>query len=169
MHARVHHALPTIGTELQDRPAVHVLKGHAPAAWGCVPPVGAGHRVPPTFKRGRQELRGEPHGFRAVAVHVHPAARRRAAEYAYVLAVVPKARHVLYGPTFLLPLLAVRVLAAWRNGYGGKIPLDVVLDHVGCRCWCVNDVPSFPDGGVRPASYAGLSHGLQWLSGSLGV
>src|SRR5215203_1379825 len=168
MHARVHHALPTIGPEFQDRPAVHVLKGHAPAAGGRVPPVGAGHGVPPALERGHQELRGEPHGFQAVAIHVHPAARRRAAEYAYVFAIVPKARHVLYGPTFLLPLLAVGVLGAWRYGYGGKTPPDVARDHVGCRCWCVDDVPSFPDVGVRPARAAGLSHCLRSVSRLLG-
>src|SRR5829696_3952331 len=113
MHTRVHHALPTVGAELQDRPAVHVLERHAPAAGGRVPPVGAGHRVPPALECGHQEFRGEPHRFRAVAINVHPTVRRRAAEYANVLTVVPKARYVLYGPTFLLPLLAVRVLAAW--------------------------------------------------------
>src|SRR5829696_4274719 len=167
MHTRVHYALPTVGAELQDRPAVHVLERHAPAARGRVPPVGAGHRVPPALECGHQEFRGEPHRFRAVAVYVHRTERRRAAEYADVLAVVPKARHVVYGATFLLPLLSVRVLAAWRNGYGGKSPPDVVLDHVGCRCRCVNDVPSLPDVGVRPARPAGLSHGLQSLSRSL--
>src|SRR5215218_10778301 len=135
MHTRVHHALPTIGPEFQDRPAVHVLEGHAPAADSRVPPVGAGHRVPPTLKRGHQKPRGEPHRFRAVAVHVHPTEGRRAAEYANVLTVVPKARHVLYGPPFLLPLLAVRVLAAWRDGYGGKSASDIVRDHVRRRCW----------------------------------
>src|SRR5215211_1581465 len=119
MHARVHHGLPTISSELQDRPAVHVLERHAPAAGSRIPPVRAGYRVPPTFKRGHQELRGEPHGLRAVAIHVHRTARRRAAEYADVLAVVPKARHVLYGPTFVLPPLAIRVLSAWRDGYRG--------------------------------------------------
>src|SRR5215216_777054 len=52
MHARVHHALPTIAAELQDRPAVHVLEGHAPAAGRCVPPVGARHCVPPPLSVG---------------------------------------------------------------------------------------------------------------------
>src|SRR5215218_2513324 len=146
MHTRVHHALPTIGPEFQDRPAVHVLEGHALAAESRVPPVGAGHRVPPTLKRGHQKPRGEPHRFRAVAVYVHPTEGRRAAEYAYVLAVVPKARHVLYGPTFLLPPGAVGVLGAW--GYGGKTPPDIARDHVGRRCWCVDDVPSFLDVGL---------------------
>src|SRR5215218_7971656 len=169
MHARVHHALPTVGPQLQDRLAVHVLKGYAPAAGSRVPPVGAEHRVPPALKRGHQELRGEPHRFRAVAVHIHPTEGRRAAEYANVLAVVPKARHVLYGPPFLLPLLAVRVLATWRYGYGGKAPPDVVRNHVGRRCWRFNDVPSFPDVGVRPARPAGLSHDLRSLSRSLGA
>src|SRR5215213_9228539 len=169
MHTRVHHALPTVGAELQDRPAVHVLEGCAPAAGSRVPPVGAGHRVPPTLKCGHQELRGEPHRFRAVAVHIHPTTRRRAAEYSDVLAIVPKARHILYGPTFLLPPGAVRVLAAWWYGYGGEIPPDVARDHLGRRCWCVDDVPSFPDVGVRSARPAGLSHCLRSLSRLLGA
>ena len=50
------------------------------------------------------------------------------------MAVVPKARHVLYGPTFLLPPDAVGVLGAWRYGYGGKTSPDVARDHVGRRC-----------------------------------
>src|SRR5215217_4792012 len=124
---------------------------------------------PAPLECGPQELRREPHRFRAVAVHVHRTTRRCAAEYANVFAVVKKARHVLYGPTFLLPPLAIWVLGAWRDGYGGKGPLDVARDHLGCRCWCVNDVPSFPDVDLRPARPAGLSHCLQSLSRLLGA